>query len=225
MMNMQNANCCNGCFYAGVVNGYKPDCNCMKAAEAKARDNKSANTDMLNSWNEWDQYIFDKESDFVSTKDRSKAVRRRINRAKARKNAVKVLPIVKSKANKIPAKRSTGDLHFIADKKCDTAKKVAKRRYQLNITISFPDIPEKNYGGRLWHMINHFNSWQYTATRKGNNDMELACKNAISTLETAKSCGGELSSLHRDGNVLHVRIGFRDKISMLNFKQRTSLGN
>ncbi len=221
-MNMQNANCCEGCFYAGVVNGYKPNCNCMEAAEIEVQAEKSTSTDMVASWDHWDQYISYGEPDFTDSKDRSIAVRRRINRAKARKRAVEVLPIVKSKAKKIPAKRSTNDLSSIADKKCDTAKRTAKHRYQLNISISFPDIPAKNYGSRLWHMINFFNAWQKNAEFHGNNAMVLACKNAVTTLKTAINCGGELSSLHREGNILHVRVGFLDKISMLNFKTKIS---
>ena len=86
MMNMQ-INCCKGCFYVGTANGFKPECNCHKVAEAETRAN-----DMVDFW---DQYFEDDTvSDFTDTKDRSKAVRRRINKAKANKKAVEILPIV-----------------------------------------------------------------------------------------------------------------------------------
>lgn len=232
-MNMQNTNCCEGCFYAGVIDGYKPKCNCRKIAEVKAAQaEKVANTNSDDFWYQydeydlWSQYTEEYEvSDFVATKDRSKSVRRRINRAKANKKAVGILPIVEAKVNKIPVKGSTDDAYFIADKKCGTTKRAAKHRYQLNIAISFPDIPVKKYGRRLWHMIDLFKTWQHTATYTGNTEMVIACKNAIATLDTAMECGGELSSLHREGNVLHVRVGFLDKISMLNFKKNTSSNN
>lgn len=222
MMNMQNANCCEGCFYAGVVNGYKPDCNCMEAAETKARDNKSANTDMVEDyWDKWNQYIFDEESDFTDTKDRSKAVRRRINKAKANKKAVRVLPIVNSKVAHVST--NDDDTEFeIRNKKYNNISKTAKRRYRMTITIPFPLIHKRYYRVSLSELITLFNNWKDAAAFDGNNTMVLACKNAISTLETAKNCGGELSALHRERNVLHAKVGFWDKTSMLDFKSKTS---
>lgn len=214
-MNMQ-INCCKGCFYVGTANGFKPECNCHKVAEAETRAN-----DMVDFW---DQYFEDDTvSDFTDTKDRSKAVRRRINKAKANKKAVEILPIVEFKFNKVPCKPSAEITGNIARKKCASVKRSAKRRYQAEIVIPFPKIHgKKHYGRRLKHLTTLFTDWQHTATFCNNNEMALACENAITTLETAIACGGELVSLHREGNDMYVGVGFWDKVSMLNFNRKIS---
>lgn len=229
-MNMQNTNCCEGCFYAGVIDGYKPECKCRKITEVTvAQAEKVANT---NSDDLWDQYAEENEvSVFVATKDRSKSVRRRINKSKANKRAVRLLPVVESNLAKVPVKPSAASAGNIAGKKCISLKRNAKRRYQSEVLIPFPKIQGKNhYGSNFEHITNFFNVWKDAATSKCDKDkfdheMILACENAIATLDTAKACGGELSSLHREGNVLHVKVGFLDKISMLNFKMKTSSNN
>ena len=222
-MNMQNTICCEGCFYAGAINGYKPECKCRKIEEVTAAQAEK----VTNSDDFWDQYAEDDEvSDFVATKDRSKSVRRRINRAMSNRRAVRLLPVLESNLAKVPGKPSAEATENISGKKCASVKRNAKRRYLMNITIPFPEFHgKKRYGRRLEHLTTLFTSWQHTATYVGNTEMKLACENAIATLDTAKACGGELSSLHREGNVLHVRVGFLDKISMLNFKEKTSSNN
>ena len=223
MMNMQNANCCAGCFYAGIVNGYKPDCNCMKAAEAKSRDNKSTNTGMVEDyWDVWNEYIFCEESDFSESKDRSKTVRNRINKAKARKKAVALLPVVTSKANKAVGFEE----NHIQNKRLNNVAKTAKRRYRMAISIPFPTVSKSNnYGNTHEDLCTSFITWQNNAKKEKDYPMVLACKNAIANLETAILYGGELSSLHCEGSTLHLKVGFLDKNSMLNFKKKTSLNS
>lgn len=222
-MNMQNVSCCEGCFYAGVPNGYRPECSC-ETREIIEAESQIKEQDLCYNYTEETLSSFSSVSQ--TGKDRATAIQRRANRAKAVKRTAKNLPIVESKLNKLPSNASGKDFS-IADKKVANVAGIAKPRYQAALILPFPEIPKSRYGKcSIFRLIDRLKSWERDAEspdpEKRNDKLALACKKAIKMLNTATLYDGELCSLHREGNDLHIKLGFLNKTSLSNFERKLS---
>lgn len=214
-MNMQNVSCCEGCFYAGVPNGYRPECSC-ETREIIEAESQIKEQDLCYNYTEETLSFFSSVSQ--TGKDRVTAIQRRTNRAKAVKRTAKNLPIVESKLNKLPSNASSKDLS-IADKKVLNVAGIAKPRYQVALILPFPEIPKSRYGKcSIFRLIDRLKSWKIDAAP----DLVLACDKAMTILITATIYDGELCSLHREGNDLHIKLGFLDKTSLSSFERKLS---
>lgn len=219
-MNMQNVSCCEGCFYAGVPNGYRPECSCevKEIIETKSQIEDE----------EQDLYFDYTEKTLSSLfdKDRETPLYRRANKAKSVNRAVKALSIVESKYARLPQKPTDQEVSA-ATRKISNVAKIAKPRYQMSLLLSFPKIPETHYDSRsIFRLIARLESWKRNAespdSERKNDELALACKKAIKMLNTATLYDGVLCSLHREENDLHIKIGFLDKASLSNFERKLS---
>lgn len=219
-MNMQNVSYCEGCFYAGVRDGYQPECNCKRKEAIQEIMNEEAG--MQPVFEPFDTNTKRKDSLVsISSKDRATSIQRRRNKAKEIRRNINTLPIVNSKLDKLPA--DAFDEEFVVvSRKLDNVTRITKFRYHTTLILCFPEITEKHYGKHIHHLISLFRRWQSTAYADKNAKMAHACEDAITTLAMVSSYDGEASSLHREGNALHVTVGFKDKTSLSNFKRRLS---
>lgn len=225
-MSMQNVSCCEGCFYAGKVDGYRPECNCKYketiddtmelASKESLMDAIPFVSDLTSS------PLCDETTMPASQVKKATSRQRRINKAKCVKRNARTLPIVLSKLDNLPSGASHEDF-LIADRKVVHVSKTVKFRYQMLLVFSFPEIPEKQYGKTIYHLIDKLRCWQRDKDLNTDSNMVLACKNAVETLNTAITYGGELCSLHRKGNDMHITVGFLDKASLSNFKRKLSI--
>lgn len=205
---------CTGCFFAGVKDGYRPECNCKRKEEIIELEQEAKELTVSDDID----ISFPEEDDDLAisfpTKDRSVANYRRRNKRRVAKNNLKILPIVCAKSNRLSAKAFDDEVSAI-NKKLSSAYGNAKFRHQTTLSLVFPEIPKRTYGRHVHHIVSTFYSWmQYAETQA----LVDACKKAIEQLERAENYGGEVIALHREDDTLHVTVGFRDKVSLSNFK-------
>lgn len=221
---MINSNYCVGCRFAGTVGGYEPECNCCKkdAAIIASIESNEAAVDML----EYVDELLPDTKQCNTTRQNKRKARRMQRRIAAKKYARKVperLTIVNAKLDRLPANASSDDLD-VAIKKCFNADKKAIYGYQTVISIELAELPKNfKFGQGLEALILRISNLDASAD--------------INILETAMSNDGQLVGLHcerceRDDDgkkrnddavdVLHVKIGFRDKVSLLDFIRRTA---
>lgn len=215
-MNMQNVSYCEGCFYAGVQGGYRPECNCKKKEAIQELMNEETGMRLV-----FESFDITTQRVSISSKDRATSIQRRRNKAKKIRRNVKTLPIVNSKLDKLPT-NAFDEEFVVVSKKLDNVTGITKFRYRTTLILCFPEITEKHYGKHIHHLISLFRRWQSTAYADKNAKMAHACEDAITTLAMVSSYGGEASALHREGNALHITVGFMDKTSLSNFKRRFS---
>lgn len=223
---------CTGCFFAGVRDGYRPECNnCKKKEEIIELEQEAKGLSMYDDID----ISFPEEDDDVDisfpTKDRSVANHRRRHKSKVIKKNLRILPIVCAKSNRLSDKACGEEVSAI-NKKLAGAYDSAKFRYHTTLAFVFPEIPKRTYGRHVSHIISTFRSWITYAEKecsrdsvddskkKGLKDLVNACKKAIKQLEQVASYDGEVIGLHREEDTLYVTVGFRDKISLFNFKGR-----
>lgn len=218
MNTMQNVNCCEGCFYAGVTNGYKPECNCARAAKYKE-------TEILVSMgliDDIDDLLPDtKQHDTYQDDKKTRRMQRRIAAKKHARKAPKTLAVVNAKYNRIPQTANL-DAFDVAGKKIFNAEKNAAYIYRAPIIkLEFPEIPkESSFGKSIDTLINRLSAWKNKDD--SSTEMKIACENAIKYLNTVSSYDSQMVGLHREDNVLYLTVGFRDKISLLDFLQKTA---
>lgn len=222
MNTMQNVNCCEGCFYAGVTNGYKPECNCARAARYKETE-KSVPTELIDNidellpdTNQHDTYQYDRKA-----RQMPRRMQHRIAAKKHAKKAPKTLAVVNAKYNRIPT-TATLDAFDAAGKKIFNAEKNAAYIYRAPIIkLEFPKIPkESSFGKSIDTLINRLSTWKNKDD--SSTEMKIACENAIKYLNTVSSYDSKVVGLHREANVLYLTVGFREKISLLDFLQKTA---
>ncbi len=201
---------CTGCFFAGVTGGYRPECNnCKRKEEIIELEQEAKGLSV------YDDIDISFPEDFP-IKNRFAANRRRRHKSKAAKKNLKTLPIVCAKSNRISSKAFDEEVSAI-NKKLSNAYDSAKFRHRITLSFVFPEIPKRTYGRHVKHIVSTFYGWMKYAKSK---DMVLACEKAIQQLEKVASYDGEVIGLHREENTLHVTVGFRDKVSLSNFKGR-----
>ncbi len=218
---------CTGCFFAGVKDGYRPECNCKRKEEIIELEQEAKG---LSVYDDID-ISFPEEEDNFSIKDRSAANHRRRHKSKVAKKNLKTLSIVCAKSNRLSDKAFDEEVSAI-NKKLSSAYNSAKFRHQTTLSLVFPEIPKRTYGRHVQHIISTFRSWiAYTeeeclrasvddSRKKRLKDLANTCEKAIQQLEKVASYDGEVLGLHREENTLHVTVGFRDKVSLSNFKGR-----
>ncbi len=206
---------CTGCFFAGVKDGYRPECNCKRKEEIIELEQEAKG---LSVYDDID-ISFPEEDDNFSIKDRSAANHRRRHKSKVAKKNLKTLSIVCAKSNRLSDKVFDEEVSAI-NKKLSSAYNSAKFRHQTTLSLVFPEIPERTYGRHVSHIVSTFKSWIAYAKKKNLKDLADTCEEAIQQLEKVASYDGEVLGLHREENTLHVTVGFRDKVSLSNFKGR-----
>lgn len=223
---------CTGCFFAGVTDGYRPECNnCKRKEEIIALEQEAKG---LSVYDDID-ISFPEEDDDVDisfpTKDRSVANHRRRHKSIVAKKNLKILPIVCAKSNRLPDKAFDEEVSAI-NKKLASVYDSAKFRHHTTLAFVFPEIPKRTYGKHVRHIVSTFRSWIAYAEeeclrisvdddkKKRLKDLANACKKAIKQLERVASYDGEVIGLHREEDTLYVTVGFRDKVSLSNFKGR-----
>ena len=196
---MREMNLCNGCFYAGVADGFKPECDCVARSKYEA-DNET-----------WRQEAEDVYRGNGKT-PYQRHIERRKNRAKANQKAREAYLFAESKINKLSA-YATNEEFWRLEKKCRNMDKKAKRNEQVTILLSLPTKIEikKTKGGSISKIKRWMESTPTIATE---------CKEAIKTLELAKSSGGEVVASFRDKAELYVTIGFYSKKELNSFKRK-----
>lgn len=218
MNTMQNVNCCEGCFYAGVTNGYKPECNCARATKYKETE-KSVPTELID---DIDELLPDtNQHDTYQDDKKTRRMQRRIAAKKYAKNAPKTLAVVNAKYNRIPS-TALLDSFDAAGKKIFNAEKNAAHIYRAPIIkLEFPEIPKETlFGNSIYSLLYRLSDWK--TKDDSTTEMKIACETAIDYLNTASRYDAQVVGLHREGNILHLTLGFREKISMLDFLQKTA---
>ena len=210
-MTMQNVFSCEGCFFTGKKDGYRPECNCKIKEEFEHEANELPSSFDCDS-------LYLEEAPSLE-KDRYTSFRRRVNRAKSVRKRTQVLPIVQAKSDRLPANASDEQISFLNHKLSNTYES-AKFRHQIKLSLSFPEIPGNRYGRHNVHLISTFRRWERNANFKGNSSLATACRNAVEVLELVSRYDGETIALHREETILHVTVGFRDKYSLSNFKEK-----
>lgn len=232
---MMNSNYCVGCFFAGTPDGYMPECNCCRKDNAiiGSVENNEAAVDML----EYVDELLPNTKQYDTRQDAKKARRmqRRIAAKKYAKKAPKSLAIVNAKLNRLPFSASCTDFE-VATKKCHNADKTSVYSYQTSITLAFPEIPiGTSWGHGKGKLIYIISGWKYN--KKASAEMKVACSDALRILETVFDYHGELVGLHcercdrdddgkkinaADVDVLQIKIGFSDKVSLAEFIRKTA---
>lgn len=205
---MMNSNYCVGCFFAGTPDGYMPECNCCRKDNAiiGSVENNEAAVDMLDYVDELLPNT--KQYDTRQNARKTRRMQRRIAAKKYAKKAPKSLAIVNAKLDRVPVSASSDDL-AVAIKKCFNADKKAIYAYHTSIFIELEELPKNfRFGRSLASLIFKIFDWAESAD--------------INVLEAALSNDGQLVGLHREGNVLCLTIGFRDKASRLDFIRKTA---
>lgn len=222
-MNMNNSNYCVGCRFAGTVDGYEPECNCCKKKDTTIIASIENNEAAVNMFDHVDELLPDTKQCDTTHQDKRKARRmqRRIAAKKYARKAPERLAITNAKLNRLPVSASFDDLN-VADKKCFNADKKAVHSYQTSIALVFPKIPEgSSFGGNISALSLTIYKWK--DAKDVSPEMKTACDDALSILKTvASDYDGQIVGLHREGNVLQIKIGFRDKVSMLDFIRKTA---
>lgn len=208
---------CTGCFFAGVTDGYRPECNNCKRKEEIIELEQEAKG--LSVYDDID-ISFPEEDDDVDisfpTKDRSAANHRRRHKSIMAKKNLKILPIVCAKSNRLSDKAFDEEVSAM-NKKLASVYDSAKFRHHSTLAFVFPEIPKRTYGRHVQNIVSTFYGWMKYAKSK---DMILACEKAIQQLERVVNYDGEVIGLHREEDTLYVTVGFRDKVSLSNFKGR-----
>lgn len=217
-------NYCVGCHFAGTVDGYEPECNCCKkdAAIIASIENNEAAAYMLAHVDELLHDTNQYDTTHLNNK-KARRMQRRIAAKKYARKAPKRLTIVNAKLDRLPANATSDDLDVVI-KKCFNADKKAFYAYQTVISIELTELPKNfRFGRSLASLIYNIS--------------DRAESTDINILETAASNDGQLVGLHcercerdddgkkrndDDVDVLHVKIGFRDKVSMLDFIRKTA---
>lgn len=215
---MNNSNYCVGCLFNGTVDGNESECcNCHKkdaAIIASIEKNKAA-VKMLDYV---DNLLPDTKQYDTIRQDKKKARRmqRRIADKKYSKKAPKNLAITTAKLNRLSVGSSSDDFE-VANKKCFNAAKKAVYSYHTSIALAFPEIPKgSSFGSNMDTLYLTISKWKNA--KDVSPEMETACDDALRILKMANSdYDVNLVGLHREGNILHLTIGFHDKISMLDF--------
>lgn len=215
MNTMQNVNCCEGCFYAGVTNGYKPECKCARAAKYKETE-ESVPTELI------DELLPDTEQhDTYQDDKKTRRMQRRIAAKKYAKKAPKTLAVVTAKYNRIPTTALLDSFDAAGKKVFHAEKNVAYSYRAPIIRLEFPEIPKKSsFGQSIYTLINRLSVWKNDDD--SSTEMKIACENAIKYLNTVSSYDSQMVGLHREDNVLYLTVGFREKISLLDFLQKTA---
>lgn len=221
MNNMQNVNCCEGCFYNGVTDGYKPECcNCRKVAEyMKAKVDTDSMDDVLEHV---DELLPDTEQhDTYQDDKKTRRMQRRIAAKKYAKKAPKTLAVVNAKYNRIPLTAISDAFDLVGKKVFNAEKNAAYSHRAPIIKLEFPEIPkESSFGQSINTLIHRLSIWKNEDD--SSTEMKIACENAIKYLNTVSSYDSQVVGLHREDNVLYLTVGFRDKISLLDFLQKTA---
>lgn len=212
---MSKMNYCVGCYFNGTVDGYMPECtNCCAKIAALTETNKN---EMCA-----DELFADDANADISQPVVAKNVRRNQRRIAAKKfnrKAPQTLAIVTAKSN-----RTQGvDEKEIARSKFTNVSKNATFAYKTSVSLEFPEISvsQRRFPYLKNHdLISQLKSWK--EADNASNEMKTACNTAINVLDKAEKCGGAIVGLHRSKNTLHLTIGFREKISLLDFRQKTA---
>lgn len=207
---MINSNYCVGCCFAGTVDGYEPECNCCCKKDAAIIASIENNEVAVNMFDHVDELLPDTKQCDTTHQDKKKARRmqRRIAAKKYARKAPERLAITNAKLDRLPVSASSDDF-AVANKKCFNAEKKAICAYQTTIFIEFAELPKNfKFAKSLYSLIFRISS--------------LAEPSDIEVLQTAISNDGQLVGLHREGNVLQIKIGFRDKVSMSDFIHKTA---
>lgn len=228
-------NYCVGCYFAGTVDGYQPECNCCKkdAAIIASIENNEVSVDMLDYVDELSSGTKQYDTTHQNNK-KARRMQRRIAAKKYAKTVHKNFAIATSKLKRLSANASSDDFDAAFKKLFNTDKKDV-HSYQTSIDLAFPEIPEKSsFGPNMDTLYIAISKWK--DAKDVSRDMKLACDNAIRILEAAFRYDGQLVGLHcercerdddskkrhdDDVDVLHVKIGFSDKVSLLNFISKT----
>lgn len=209
----KNLNSCTGCSFAGFVGGYEPECNCSKKAAIMA-ENSEVTADMVDDLLPGTEELYHTHQDAKNCR-----MHRRIAAKKHNRKAPKALTIVKAKYNRLSESASSDDIE-VATKKRSNATKKAVSRYEISISLGFPKIPKgTSFGCSINALASTISRW------KNNNasyEMEIACNNASSILEVASRYNGQLVGLHRECDVLQIKIGFLNEVSKSNFILKTT---
>lgn len=192
---MKDVNVCNGCFYAGVKNGCKPECICELRSkyEEEYEEQKTEDVSLGNRKTSYQRHI-----------------ERRRNKAKANQKARDAFKFAEARANKLSG-NATYEEWKREEKKCKNMDKKAKRNKQVTIILSLPATIGRTQSGS----ISKLESWMSSTPAIANE-----CKEAIETLELARKAGGEAVASFREGLELHVTIGFYCKKELENFKRK-----
>ena len=217
-------NYCVGCSLTGTPEEF-PECNRCIGKEALAE--KTAV--------DYAEYVDELKHDTRQDAKKARRMQRRIAAKKHAKKAPKSLAIVNAKLNRLPSSVSSADLEF-AIKKCYNADKTAVYSYHTSIALAFPEIPKGTSWGRgkgkLYYIVSEWKN-----NKKASAEMKVACSDAIRILDTVFDCHGELVGLHcercdrdddgkkrnvADVDVLQIKIGFSDKVSLSEFIRKTA---
>lgn len=221
---MKEMNLCSGCFYAGAVDGFKPECNCQNRTRyEEEEDEQETITEGVAS----------------NVKTNQKRQKRRISKRKANKKANQMLPIVEAKCRKLPDYANKLE-HDRLENKCKNAEKKAKRNKQVTVTISFPTSIEKKVQGKgISKLESLFSDWADKPEKVAERATEIEsgvatkiapkvakeivkeCNNTIEMLETARMCNGEVVALYKEQNKIFMTMGFYTKKDLSNFKRKT----
>lgn len=212
---MKEMNLCNGCFYAGTTDGFKPECVCKAQSEYVEAREEAIEEQLFHQSKYIEVQEEDKEKNVFYKPKTSyqRHIERRRNRRKANTKAIEARVKVEGKYKKLPANAKWEDILRI-DKKCKKVEKKAKRNKQITITLFIPETIGKMKDGS-GGSIAKLKSWM-----KRTPAIATECQEAIKTLELAKNCDGEIVAAFRREQELHLTIGFYSKKALSNFKRK-----
>lgn len=222
---MKEMNLCNGCFYAGAADGFKPECNCQNRIRYEEMEEKQEKV----TADAWDTIypMYDTFSETVKTGQQRQE--RRISRRKANKKANQMLPIVEAKYRNLSSYATKSEYNRL-ENKCRNAEKKATRNEQVTVTISFPTSIEKVQGRGISNLKKLFSAWADNPEKMAGSETKIApkiateieteCEKAMEMLETAKRYNGEVVALYKEQNKICMTMGFYTKKDLAEFKRK-----
>jgi len=204
---MKEMNLCNGCFYAGVADGFRPECNCRaRYEEIEEQEETMAVGEFLKT----------AKTDYQRHSER---LERRISRKRANKKASTAVMAVEAKYQKLSGNATNSEEERLG-KKCKNAVKKAKRNKQATVIITFPTSIEKisirRFPGQCIEKLERFFS-----DVACNPEIATECEEAIEILKIAKLYDGDVVAVHKEKNEICMTIGFYNKEDLSNFKRKT----
>ncbi len=217
---MKEMNLCNGCFYAGTENGFKPECNCKCREKYEEVEKQQEGTRT-------------KCSNAVKT-DSQRRLERRINRKKSNKRASNAIVFANAKCKRL-MDTANNSIAKRQEKRYKNTVKKAKRNKQVTVAISLPVSIARVKGRCIYKLETLFSNWKEnpeTAVVEGTKlppkmvkKMKAECKEALNMLEVARSFNGEVVSLHKKENEIHMTMGFYTKKDLSNFKRKMDIAS